>query len=90
MVGDGCRDIDSVNYIVNNSTLLVLCVGLQAGLIGAEAKMPEQGESEELEKLRLEHFYLAFFILGGGLAISLVILMGEMCSSKFCCKNETS
>ena len=40
--------------------------------------MPEQGESEELEKLRLEHFYLAFAILGGGVSISLVFLIGEM------------
>ena len=67
-----------------------ICDDLQAGLIQSEAKMPEQGESEELEKLRLEHFYLAFAILGGGLALSLVILMGEMCSSRLCSKNETS
>ena len=58
---------------------------LQAGLIGAEAKMPEQGESEELEKLRLEHFYLAFAILGGGVTISLVLLIGETCCFKLCC-----
>ena len=59
-------------------------------MIGAEAKMPEQGESEELEKLRLEHFYLAFAILGGGVTISLFILLGEICTLKLCCKNETS
>ena len=57
---------------------------LQAGLIGAEAKMPEQGESEELEKLRLEHFYLAFAILGGGVTISLAILIVEKSCFKLC------
>ena len=53
-------------------------------MIGAEAKMPEQGESEELEKLRLEHFYLAFAILGGGVSISLAILIVEKSCFKLC------
>ena len=33
----------------------------------------------ERERLRLEHFYLAFIILGGGLSLSLLFFLKEMC-----------
>ena len=35
----------------------------------------------ERERLRLEHFYLAFLILGVGLSLSLLFFIKEMCKS---------
>ena len=52
--------------------------------------MPDQDESEELEPLRLEHFYLSFAILGVGLGMATIILANEFCFYKFCCKNQKS
>ena len=50
----------------------------QAGLLLTEIPFKEEEEEEQLERLRMEHFYLPLIILFGGLFLSTVTFMLEI------------